>query len=105
MNGDSKLTTMFIIDLHYTVPLEKIDSRMKAHMQFLNACYEEGIFITSGRKIPRTGGIILARASTRKDLEALMQNDPFVSEGLAEVTITEFQTSQAHPAFRKHFPD
>ncbi len=91
---------MFIINLNYIAPLEKIDARMKEHMAFLNACYREGLFIVSGRKVPRTGGIILARGSSKEALEALMKNDPFVSEGLAELDIIEFNTSQSHPDFK-----
>jgi uncharacterized protein YciI len=92
---------MFIINLKYLAPLEKIDARMKEHMVFLNACYHEGLFITSGRKVPRTGGIILARGSSREAFESLMKNDPFVAEGLAEFEVIEFQTSQSHPDFKK----
>lgn len=94
---------MFIINLDYIAPLEEIDARMKEHMTFLNACYREGLFIVSGRKVPRTGGIILAQGSSKEALEALMKSDPFVSHGLAKVTITEFRASQTHPDFKKLF--
>jgi len=94
---------MFIINLNYIAPLEKIDARMKEHMVFINQCYKENLFIVSGRKIPRTGGIILAQAKSKEALEALMKNDPFVAEGLAEFTIIEFQASQSHPDLKKLF--
>jgi uncharacterized protein YciI len=94
---------MFIINLNYIAPLEKIDAHMKEHMVFLNACYREGLFIVSGRKIPRTGGIILAQGSSKDAIDALMRNDPFVFHGLAEFEITEFQASQSHPDFKKVF--
>jgi uncharacterized protein YciI len=96
---------MFIINLNYIAPLEKIDACMKAHMVFLNACYRESLFIVSGRKNPRTGGIILARANSKEALAELMRNDPFVVEGLAEFEIIEFQASQSHPDFKKVFND
>ena len=92
---------MFIINLKYIAPLREIDARMKEHMVFLNACYGEGLFIVSGRKIPRTGGIILAQGSSKEAVEALMRNDPFVAHGLAEFDIIEFQASQSHPEFKK----
>lgn len=76
---------------------------MKEHMAFLNTCYREGLFIVSGRKIPRTGGIILAQASSKEALEALMRNDPFVAHGLAEFSIIEFRASQSHPDLKKLF--
>lgn len=92
---------MFIINLNYVAPLTKIDGRMKEHMVFLNACYREGLFLVSGRKIPRTGGIILAHGSSKEALETLMNNDPFVAEGLAEFSIIEFRASQSHPDLKK----
>jgi uncharacterized protein YciI len=96
---------MFIINLHYIASLEKIDAHMKEHMVFLNACYREGLFIVSGRKIPRTGGIILAKGSSSDALKALMRNDPFVVHGLAEFDVIEFQASQSHPDFKKVFKE
>jgi len=96
---------MFIINLNYIAPLEKVDACMKEHMVFLKACYREGLFIVSGRKVPRTGGIIVATASSKEALEAVMKNDPFVVHGLAEFDILEFQASQSHPDFRKVFKE
>jgi uncharacterized protein YciI len=78
-----------------------IDARMKDHMVFLNACYRERLFIVSGRKVPRTGGIIVAQGSSKEALEALMRNDPFVAHGLAEFDVIEFNASQSHPDFKK----
>lgn len=92
---------MFIISLHYTAPLEQLDAHMAAHVTFLNRYYQQHIFLTSGRKVPRTGGIILARAESKEQLEQIMTEDPFCKNGLAEVTITEFLNSQMHPAFKK----
>jgi uncharacterized protein YciI len=92
---------MFVINLHYTASLEKIDALMKEHMVFVKKAYAENIFIASGRKVPRTGGIILATGKSKDEFEALMFQDPFVAKGLAEFSIIEFQTSQAHPDFKK----
>lgn len=85
---------MFIIDLQYIAPLESIDASMKPHMAFLKKYYDNKTFIASGRKIPRTGGIILALAESREKMEEIINEDPFVKNKLAKYTITEFQTSQ-----------
>lgn len=85
---------MFIIELTYKVPLEKIDAQMRPHMAFLNKHYDAGTFVVSGRKIPRDGGIILAVGKTRAELESIVREDPFVSLGLAEYRIIEFRASQ-----------
>ena len=85
---------MFVVELIYKVDLAKIDARMRAHMTFLRKHYAAGTFLVSGRKIPRDGGIILALAKNRAELERIMQEDPFVKHGLADVRIVEFRASQ-----------
>ena len=81
---------MFIIELTYKVPLEKIDAHMKSHVAYLNKYNEAGIFLTWGRKVPRTGGIILATIETKKDAEKIIKEDPFYKNKLADFRIIEF---------------
>ena len=85
---------MFIIELTYTADLTRIDAAMRAHMQFVNAHYASGHFVVSGRKIPRDGGIILAVGRDRAEIEAIAQQDPFVTKGLATARVIEFRLSQ-----------
>lgn len=85
---------MFIIELSYKVDLAEIDAHMKPHMAFLKKHYAAGTFVVSGRKVPRDGGIILAVGVTRPQIEAIMREDPFVSQGLADFRVIEFKTSQ-----------
>ena len=68
---------MFIINLNYIVPLEELDRHMTVHVKFLQIYYKKNIFVTSGRKVPRTGGIILALAKSKKEVEEIMSEDPF----------------------------
>jgi uncharacterized protein YciI len=89
---------MFVIELMYTAELTEIDANMRAHMAYLKQQYDAGRFLISGRKIPRDGGIILALAESREELEALVRQDPFVSRGLAEYRIIEFRMSQRAPS-------
>ena len=85
---------MFVIELVYKADLSRIDAHMAAHMKFLKKYYASGHFVVSGRKIPRDGGIILAVGKSRDEIAALMMEDPFVAQGLAEVRIIEFRASQ-----------
>lgn len=92
---------MFVILLTYERPLAEIDRRMAAHVAFLEEGYRAGVFLASGRQVPRTGGVILAVSPTRKELEAVMELDPFVREGLARFEVVEFRTSLHHPALAR----
>ncbi|MGE0548286.1 MAG: YciI family protein [Kofleriaceae bacterium] len=85
---------MFIIELTYVAPLDQIDAAMTRHMAFLDRHYAAGTFLISGRKLPRDGGIIVATATDRAQLEAIARDDPFVAEGLATARIIEFRASQ-----------
>src|SRR5580765_896124 len=87
---------MFIVNLNYIVPLDQLDLHMAAHVKFLQEYYKKNVFVASGRKVPRTGGIILALAKSKEDVEQIMHEDPFYKYKLAEFTITEFLTSQYH---------
>lgn len=85
---------MFVIELAYKADLSQIDAHMKAHMKFLKKYYAAGNFLVSGRKIPRDGGIIVAVANSRAEIEAIAREDPFIEKGLADFRIIEFRASQ-----------
>ena len=85
---------MFIVELIYKAELTEIDANMRAHMAFVKQQYKAGRFLISGRKVPRDGGIILVVGESREQVEALVQQDPFVSRGLADFRLIEFRVSQ-----------
>ena len=85
---------MFVIELTYKVDLAEIDAHMAAHVKFLKKYYAAGNFLVSGRKIPRDGGIILAVGKSRRQIEAIVEQDPFHAYGLADFRIIEFRASQ-----------
>lgn len=81
---------MFIISLTYKKSLEKVDAELEKHVVFLKKQFALGNFIASGRKIPRTGGIILSQVKNKSEIEKIIQNDPFYQKDLADYDITEF---------------
>ena len=85
---------MFVIELNYKVDLPVIDAHMAAHVRFLKKYYAAGNFLVSGRKIPRDGGIILAVGNDKRQIEAIVQEDPFYAHGLADFRVIEFRASQ-----------
>lgn len=90
---------MFIVSLTYLKPLPEIDRLLPAHVAYLGEQFARGIFVASGRKIPRTGGVILARAESREALLAALEQDPFHRHGVAEYEITEFVPSMTLPEY------
>ncbi|WUR14998.1 YciI family protein [[Empedobacter] haloabium] len=96
---------MFVITLTYEKPTEEIDALLAAHRAFLREQYDNGVFLMSGRMVPRTGGIIIATADSRADIEAILELDPFQQAGAASYQITEFvptMTADILATFRQH---
>lgn len=90
---------MFIFDLTYQKPLDEVDAHLPAHIAYLDHHYRSGDFICSGRKSPRTGGIILCRATDRAAAQAIAEKDPFYQHGIARYTVTEFIPSKYADGF------
>lgn len=88
---------MFVVLLSYTAPLAEVDRHLPAHREFLSANYATGTFLLSGRKQPRDGGVILAKAESREALEAILAQDPFQAHGVADYQIVEFTPTMAAP--------
>ncbi|TIX44356.1 MAG: hypothetical protein E5V36_10195 [Mesorhizobium sp.] len=92
---------MFVVSLNYKVPLTEIDRLQQTHVEWLKACYAQGIFVASGPKRPRTGGIIIARGP-REELDARLADDPFAKAGAADYEITEFTARMATAALEAY---
>ena len=88
---------MYIVALTYVRPVEEIDPLLPGHMAWLEEHYAAGRFLASGRKVPRTGGVILAARMARTDLDALIAADPFHRKGVARYDVTELEISKAAP--------
>lgn len=79
---------MYILSLVYKVPTEEVDKHLEAHVIWLREGYASGMFLASGRKVPRTGGVIFATGA-RAEVEAMARLDPFAVYGVADYEITE----------------
>ncbi|TLX48593.1 GTP cyclohydrolase [Pseudoalteromonas phenolica] len=86
---------MFIVSLSYCAPLSVIDKYIPEHKTFLEKHYGNGNFILSGRKNPRTGGVIISTIKDRKQLDKVIAQDPFFIEALAHYEITEILPTMA----------
>jgi uncharacterized protein YciI len=98
---------MFVLDLTYTAPEERIDALLEDHVAWLNKLYSEGVALASGRKNPRDGGVIIAVGGSLEEMQALTATDPFVAAGVCTYTVTEFLATKTAPQlaeFRQELP-
>ncbi len=91
---------MFIIELTYKKSLDEVDQYVAEHRVFLDNGYKSNYFITSGPKIPRTGGIFISHLKNREQLENIIKQDPFNIHDLADYRIIEFNPTKYHADFR-----
>lgn len=90
---------MFVVSLTYKAELSEVDNYISEHIAYLEQYYDKGNFIASGRKVPRTGGVILAHAESREKLIAILQEDPFYKADVASYEVTEFVPSKVGQGF------
>ncbi|MDE6048768.1 MAG: YciI family protein [Paramuribaculum sp.] len=81
---------MFIAVLKYKKTLADVDSFLQAHREYLAEHYASGDFIASGPQNPRIGGVILIKADNRAGVDAIISQDPFKINDIAEYHIVEF---------------
>ncbi|MCI3934132.1 YciI family protein [Streptomyces sp. AN091965] len=98
---------MFVMELTYTAPVDRVDALLAEHVAWLDAQYAAGVFLASGRKNPRDGGVILAVGDSREEIERVAALDPFVTGGVCAYRITEFLATKTAPAladYRQQLP-
>lgn len=81
----------FVVEISYRVPLARIEETVPAHRAHLQTGYEQGLLLASGPQVPRSGGILLARAPSREVLEEFIARDPYRVQDLADYRLIEFQ--------------
>jgi uncharacterized protein YciI len=87
---------LYVIILRYCAPLDELDRHLDAHRAYLRRHYAAGHFLLSGRQEPRVGGIILARAESRAEIERWTTEDPFHQAGVAKYDIFAWMPNMRH---------
>lgn len=80
-----------------TAALEAVDAALEAHVTWLNLQYAAGVFLASGRKNPRDGGVMLAVAEELARIEKITAGDRLVIAGVCAHRVTEFMATKTAP--------
>ncbi len=95
-----KKEKLFIVILKYLVELEIIAEHRQVHLEYLDKYYAKGVFIASGRQNPKYGGIIIAKAESRRKLYEILSEDPFHQYLCAEYQALEFEPNKGSKGFQ-----
>jgi uncharacterized protein YciI len=87
----------FIIEVTYNVPAEQLGETVGLHRSFLQTGYERGWILCSGPMLPRTGGMIVARAPSLEELQRFFAADPYLLKNLAVYRFIEFDPIKRQP--------
>lgn len=99
---EKKQPSIFVITLTYKAPLAEVDAAMDSHIAYLNKHFRRGNIVASGRQVPPTGEIILAKGKDHSGVERMMKGDPLVKRGLALAQVVEFKASKAGNGILRH---
>lgn len=80
---------MFVVTLKFAENRAAAASLMQAHNDWIRRGFEDGMFLTVGSLQPGLGGAVVAHGVERAALEARLEEDPFVAEGVVSVEILE----------------
>ncbi|MDP2038582.1 MAG: YciI family protein [Ignavibacteria bacterium] len=80
----------FVVEIIYKAPIEKIEELTPTHREFLQTGYNAGMLLVSGPKVPRTGGIVIAKASSLEELTEFFKSDPYALNDAADYRFIEF---------------
>ncbi|MEJ5113332.1 YciI family protein [Erwinia billingiae] len=89
---------MYIVYLNYVRPLEEVEAVLDPHVAWLNKYFDAGVFITAGRKDPRTGGVLIVKDIDRERLNTILAEDPF--QAVAEYEVTKVNVTRSAEEFQ-----
>ncbi len=93
----------FLVNIRYIVPIEKVIEITPEHRAYLKKQYDAGRLLFSGPRVPRTAGVLFARAEDSADIEKMIANDPFKTKGIGEYEVIEIAPAMWAEGLNKIF--
>ena len=85
---------MFVITLRFA---DKTNAAqfMDGHNAWIKRGFDDGVFLLVGSLQPNAGGVILAYNASPEEIEARVQDDPFVAKGVVIAEILAIAPGRA----------
>lgn len=87
----------YLIRLTIIVDRAQYEPYLPAHLDYLRGLKQKRILLLSGPFADRSGGMVLIRAASREEAEAIAQNDPLVRNGVDTYEIREWVITDGNP--------
>ena len=85
---------MFVVLLRFSDNKGKAGQFMDGHREWIRRGFDDGVFLLVGSLQPGLGGGLLAHNTSRAELEARVNADPFVAEDIVSAEILEIAPSR-----------
>ena len=81
---------MLVIETRYIVDPALAEPFKQSHVDWIRKYIAEGVFILAGPKLEAGGGVIVAHSTDADRLQAILNEDSYVSEGIVDYTVSAF---------------
>ncbi len=86
---------MFVVLLKFSENKSQAGQFMNGHKEWIKRGFGDGVFLLAGSLQTGLGGAILAHNSELEELQARVNDDPFVAENVVSAEILEVTPSLA----------
>ncbi len=86
---------MFVVLLKFANNKDKAGQFMAGHNEWIKRGFDDGIFLVTGSLQPNLGGGVVAHNITLPELQARVNDDPFVAENIVRAEILEITPAKA----------
>ena len=86
---------MFVVTLKFSGNKAQAGQFMDGHKAWIKRGFDDGVFLLMGNLQPGLGGAIVAHRTSLPELQARVNDDPFVVEKVVSADILEIAPSRA----------
>ena len=86
---------MFVVTLKFSDNRDQVGQHMEGHKAWIQQGFDDGVFLLAGSLQPGLGGALLAHNTSLDELQARVNDDPFVAENVVTAEILEIDTARA----------
>ncbi len=87
---------MFIVFLRFSENKSQAPHFMDNHKQWIKQGLADDVFLVVGSLKPNVGGAIIAHNISKEEMDARVQQDPFVQQNIVSAEILEIAPNQVH---------
>jgi uncharacterized protein YciI len=88
---------MFVVLLKFSNNKGQAGQFMQGHNAWIKRGFDDGVFLLTGSIQPKLGGGILAHGTSLPELEARVNDDPFVAHDVVSAEILDITVSRTDP--------